>query len=165
MNKKGEERIFTLWWFVAILAVSAVIVLSVLGFYSKDIDTKKVEAEILYERLAECVVANGYVASDFRKDFDVYKKCSLSEEVFSEGGILFFSISIDGLKILEEGDKSLESDCSVKKNVEAMRFPGCVNRSEDVLIIKDKKVAQAVLNIVAISNQVSENYVVGGKDE
>lgn len=165
MDKRGEERIFTIWWFVAIVAVSAVIVLSVMGFYSKDVDTKKFEATLLYEKIMECLTENGFLRNDFGSGFDIYKSCNLNEEVFSKEGILYFNIALNGENIFEGGDKSLAADCSVSSKIRADRFPGCVNRSEDVLLSNKGKITNGVLNVVAVSNQESGNYNLGGKNE
>lgn len=166
MNKIGEERIFSIWWFVAIVAISAVIVLSVSGFYSKDIDSKKLEAKILYERIVECITDNGFLRSDFSKDFDLYKECNLKKEILSEEGLFYFSIKLGDSLIFNEGDNSLSKDCDVStSNIKTKYFPGCINRKEDILILKEGKINSEILQVVVVSNQESKYFLAGEKNE
>ena len=92
IGKRGEERIFTIWWFVVIVAVSAVVVLVTIGFFSKESNTMEYESNILYERIVECLVENGNLRQDFNKDLDIYQECSFSKKVFDESGLFYYSI-------------------------------------------------------------------------
>jgi hypothetical protein len=165
-NKRGEERIFTIWWFVAIVAISAAIVLATLGFFSKDTDTKEYEAGILYERIVECLVQNGNLRSDFAQGFDIYKECSLKENVFLDNSSFYFEIKLENNFILQGGDKSMKADCNIisTKKVSANNFPGCVNQTELVLKLIDEEVSVGKLTVLTASSQDVSAFF-GGKNE
>lgn len=164
MNKRGEERIFTLWWFVAIAAISAAIVLATMGFFSKEVNTREYEAGIMYERILECLVQNGNLRSDFNGSFDIYKECDLSKDVFLNRSLFYFEIVLDGESVLDGGDRSKKADCELKEKVKTENFPGCINQTELILYSKDGKTEKGQINILTVSSQDSLAFV-GGENE
>lgn len=165
-NKRGEERIFTIWWFVVIMAVSAVIVLATLGFFSKEADTKEYESGILYERIMECLVQNGYLQSDFSESFDIYGECNLNKKVIEDRGLFYFGIYLDDKLVLEKGDKSKRVGCSLlQEDTKSKAEIGCVVVSEPVLYYVGDVVSKAKIGMVVISSQEAKSYNLGVKNE
>ena len=166
IGKKGEERIFTIWWFIIVMAVSAVIVLATLGFFSKEADTKGYEAGILYERIMECLVQNGYLRSDFSETFEVYGECNLNKEVIENTSSFYIGIYLDDKLVLERGDKSKRTGCSLlQEDTKSKAEIGCVVVNEPVLYSTGDIISKAKIGIVVISSQESESYNLGVKNE
>jgi hypothetical protein len=166
MNKRGEERIFTIWWFVVIVLVSVAVVLATLGFFSKETNTRQYEANILYERILECLVQNGHLRSDFNENFNIYQACNFSKGAL-ESGLFYFSIILDDKLILEGGDKSKRGSCSIalSDKVKVKDELGCVNRTEIVLYSVGEDLKRGKIQVLTSSSQDSGGYSVGGKNE
>lgn len=137
--KRGEEKIFSIWWFVAVIVIVGVIILSVSIFYSADYDSRLVEAEILNNHLAECLINLGHLDGEFfSENFEekIYSFCNLEESLFQEGSDYYFKINSSvkmGWAVSGGGD--FGSDCNIylsKGGRGIEYFPRCVLRKEKV---------------------------------
>ncbi len=164
-NKRGEERIFSIWWFVVIVVISGVIVLATLGFFSKESNTKDYESKILYDKILECLVENGHLREDFNKDFDIFSSCNLDEQVIEKTGNFYLEIKLANELILEKGDKSKNVACSIVKKIKSDDALGCVNLTEIVIVKEDDSYSNQKLSVLTVSNQESSSFVIGGKNE
>ena len=96
MNKKGGEKLLSVWWFFVLVVIGGSIVIGVLIYYSADVNIKELEADILTGRIIRCVTDRGYLKQDFLQDsFDIFKECDLRKEVFGEGSDFYFKISVE----------------------------------------------------------------------
>jgi hypothetical protein len=59
-NKKGEKLI-SIYWFVILTLVAGGIFIMVNSFYNSPYDVRKVESEILAEKVADCIYEGGVV--------------------------------------------------------------------------------------------------------
>ena len=71
-NKKGTDRIVSIYWFAILFIVAGAVVYIVSAFYGKPIDIREIETNLLINKLSDCVGKAGYV----------------SPEIYSEGGFL-----------------------------------------------------------------------------
>ncbi len=93
-NKKGGEKIFSIWWMLVLTIFGIGIVSGVLIFYSADTDVRGLEAKILYERISDCLINKGYLNNNLlNSDFDFYKECRLSKEILNSNNF-YFKISV-----------------------------------------------------------------------
>jgi hypothetical protein len=157
LNKKGTEKILSIWWFFVLAVIGGGIVLGVLIYYSAETSIKKVEAEVLNEKIFDCVINNGYLNE---KVFDknlTFNECKLNEKVFGKGSNFFFKISVyDRDKLVNEtayGDYSFEKNCPINEKITTKRFPGCYFRNKNVLNKEEKELK---LIILTASNQEGE---------
>ncbi len=159
MNKRGNEKIFSIWWFISIVVITVVIALVTISFMSKDVDVRKVSAKILYERLAECLIENGYLDSRFKVgdlNWDLFNNCNLREELFSsDGSGYYFEVIFLDKDRIRAGDRSLRNPCLASNDVDFIDSPGCISNSEKVIYfsLDEKKFLEGDLKIFAISNQ------------
>ncbi len=58
-NKKGGERVLSLYWFLILGIVAIVVVSGVFIFYSAQTDVREVETNILADKIIQCFVNNG----------------------------------------------------------------------------------------------------------
>ncbi len=61
MNRKGDERILSLYWFVIFAIIAIAVVSGVILFYSHPIDVREAEASILIDRVVGCLVQGGKI--------------------------------------------------------------------------------------------------------
>lgn len=152
-NKRGYEKILSMYWFVMIFIVVAGVFTCLAIYYSSSISVRNAELDLMLDRIANCIDPNGYIDSEFliaiknNEEFSerFLEKCSLNiyEEktlkVNSKKLQYYIKISLDSFNIqantqsnlgmLELGDAVIDFDCSInnKQNVR-----------EDISICKTK---------------------------
>lgn len=175
LNKKGE-KLLSIWWFFVIAVVGAGITAGVLIYYSASVDMRGAEAELLSEKIFDCVVEEGFLIEGLLEEsFDVFEECKLKEEVFEDGSFFYFHIRIfdeagDLIKVfdesgdlvreeIKEGDVSFEDDCEIQeedeegKKVRAKYYPKCV-RKKKIIWYYSNGIKEGELEILTASNQV-----------
>ncbi len=55
MHKKGSSEILSIWLFLSWIIIAIVIVAAVALFYSRSVDVRQVESEVLLKKISECV--------------------------------------------------------------------------------------------------------------
>jgi hypothetical protein len=68
MNKRGDERLLSIYLFVIYIIVAIGVVSGVLIFYGSPLDVRVVEAGVLNDRIIDCLVPQGNLNNDFLKD-------------------------------------------------------------------------------------------------
>ena len=142
MNKKGEEKIISVYWFIMLILVAGGIFLMVSSFYNYPYDVREAEAEILSEKLASCIYSGGKFNPElmhisdtqisFKEEFrdNFLDKCDLildGEDSFDK---IQYYIQIDFFKVesfrnmkgklnkvfsISEGNPNWISDCNFKE--------------------------------------------------
>lgn len=138
MNKRGGEKVFSIYWFLMFGIVAIVVVSGVLLFFSKPVDVRDVEAKILRDRVIDCFVEKGMLKEGVLS--------SVSEESFGElcnlrfddssdpsyGGEMQYYIMVEsGEKTFEFGRKDMSEWCGQEKRT---NVPHCVR---DKLVVLD----------------------------
>jgi len=164
-DKKAGEKLLSAWWFVIIVIVGGGVAVSVIMYYSADIEVREAEAGILYEKIADCVIQQGFLVEEiFEKDFDIFKKCGLSKKVFEDTDFSFkIRVLDDSGKLLREdiikGDISFEKDCEIKEKIKAEHYLKCINNSKKVSYY-DNEIKKGVLEVLTASNQIGRKIPV-----
>jgi len=164
MNKKATQKLLSVWWFFVLTVVGAGIVIGVLIYYSADADLREAEANILSERIANCLVEQGYLQGDFSQNFNIFEKCGLKKEVFDAGTSFYLKISVydeagnlfKGISPIVEGDRSFEKDCQIEEKISARYFPRCAEKKELFLYKENEAIKKGRIEILAGSNQVGK---------
>lgn len=168
MNKKGGEKILSVWWFFSLAIIGAGIVVGVLMFYSGDIDVREIEADILAEKILNCINQQGYLHENFlHKDFDIFTECGLSKEVFDvQSSSFFFAVNVsdESGKALRDEVTSLgqawRADCKLSMSGQIERakyYPKCIEKVEGILY-RDSNltVKRGTINVLTGSNQIGK---------
>jgi uncharacterized protein involved in tolerance to divalent cations len=156
-NKKGSDKILSMYWFVVIIIVAGGIFAMIYMFYSAPYDVREVESEILSNKIADCISRNGRIDSSFvlNKNLSVIKECSLNFNVESEFNEeqYFFDIEISSLE--EESSKisfsggniNWKEDCFIedKKGKEYKRLVKC--NEKRIYAVDDSK--QYLIKIIS----------------
>ncbi|MBI2124907.1 hypothetical protein HYT92_03895 [Candidatus Pacearchaeota archaeon] len=173
-EKKAGEKVLSIWWFFVLAFVGVSVVAAVSMFYSADVDVKEIEAGILADRVADCIVQNGYLSSSFVGGNFKLKDCGLSEDMIENSQNFYIGISaydfsscnekaectmkIDKLNF-SAGMSTIPENCRIKeaeekKGGKAEHFPRCSEKSFIVLNRHDRAIPEKlVLKIEAGSNQ------------
>ncbi len=161
MNKKGE-RIFSVWWVLSIVFISVVFAGAVYMIYSTDVNIRDEESKILYERIYDCIIENGYVSEDFLKnDFDIFSVCKLNKNLFSEG-LFAFSISLydENDNLVQDkfttGFSDISERCVYSRS--SKNSPTCFDKKSLVFYFDSNKIRKGYLEILTVSN----NFEKGG---
>ena len=134
MNKRGEDKIISIYWFFILIIVSTGIYAMVSIFYNSPYDVREMESEILAEKVGECLVSGGefnfYLINEegtiFKEEFKDHflERCSLNFEAEKdwEEPQYFISVSFtpysknmrEPIFEISSGNPNWESDCSLK---------------------------------------------------
>lgn len=159
MNKKGGEKLLSVWWFFVLIVIGGGIFIGVLIYYSVDINVNEIEADILAERILNCINDNGQLNYIFDSNFDIFQKCNLNPNLFEKPSDYFFNISIyDGDVLIfnmAKGDYSFQADCLIQEKVTANYFPKCSRKIDYVFYNDNNKVLKVV--ILTGANQKGKN--------
>ena len=165
-NKKGGEKILSIWWFFVLVIIGVGIVGGILIYTSANIDVREIEANILAKKAMGCVVNQGFLNDDILKDdFDLSKECGLDEEILGRGSMFYVKVSVydkdeEVIKdVPPEGSSAYEKDCEIAAGVKAEKYPKCVTIKENVLYYDGDEVKVGGIVILAASNQEGKNVV------
>tara|TARA_Y100000034_G_scaffold118152_1_gene158510 strand:+ start:262 stop:729 length:468 start_codon:yes stop_codon:yes gene_type:complete len=133
MNRKGAERIMSVWWFAILVVVAGTVGIMVALYYGSEVDVRGLEASILAEKVIKCLNNKGIVE-------DLVGECGLDAERFGQGSDYFLKVSVfdssgNLINEIKEGQHSYEDDCILvlgDSGIGAKRFPRCVETSFDL---------------------------------
>jgi len=155
-SKKADSKILSIWWFVVLLIILAGIVGGAAIFSSSKIDIRVLEADILSERIIDCITNYGYIDENFFNDnFNLFKSCGISEEIINKSGSYYLNISIYNSNyesVFEKyyGNNAFVQECKVgAAMIEAKDFPRCIEKSVNLLNSNGQVLK---LNIISGSN-------------
>ncbi len=168
-NKKAGEKLFSIWWFFVLAVVGVGIVAGVYIFYSADVDVREAEAGILYEKIADCIIEQGFLTDKFlydKENFDIYKGCDLNKKII-EGDyyikIQAFDESNNEFISIIKGNPSFSKDCDIilsNDKLKAEKYPKCIRKAEGVLYYDNNEIKKAKIEILTASNQQGETSAV-----
>ena len=125
MNRKGGDRIISIYWFTILFIVAAAIVYMVAVFYGKPYDVREIEADILMDRVSDCVSKAGYLL-DSALEENFLENCGLNFDVediygWGEEGQYFVEVNIKDFLSLRQitssskkGNEALKEFCNLE---------------------------------------------------
>lgn len=123
--KKGTDQMLSMYWFFILFIVSAGIVYMVGAFYSHPYDVRAIEANILVNKVADCVSYTGVLHSEiFEERFEenFLEECNINLEVEQEFDEeqYYFSVQIFEISdvskdvfYMEQGNLNLVTSCDL----------------------------------------------------
>lgn len=131
MNKKGEEKLLSMWDFVVWALITATLVLGLSMYGSYSVDTTKYEEKMVAEKIMGCVVQGGYLNNDFFTENYSVELCGLTKEVLDLSGNYFIGVKYVDLMDSNEvqyskkiGNGEFEMFCILKTK---SKFPDCTS--------------------------------------
>ncbi len=156
MNKRGAEKIISIYWFAILIIIAGAVVAMVSLFYGAPYDVRDTEANILGNKVTDCLSSSGklnknlFLNGGFNENFNLKKECNLifETEFKSEREEYFLQAELydlDNEKVFSflEGNYNLYSDCKIKDK-KFKKLSKCAERefyslshfSDDVFKIK-----------------------------
>ena len=171
-NKKAMEKMLSAYWFVILIIVSGGIFAMVTVFYGHPSDIREIEANILLNKIADCLSQQGRINQDllsqgnFNQDFknNFLKKCTLNFAVEKNWDVPQYYIEINFYNIsnlkksvftISEGNKNIKEDCKTKKEEENyQKLSKCIEKSIYAL---DENHNQHIIKILSVVNKAEKN--------
>ena len=134
-NKKGTDKMLSIYWFAILLIVAIVIVYMAALFYGHPYDVREVEANFLTNKVSECIFENGMIKTSLlSEDVDFETLCKLNFETENQYNWnrdqYYINIKVCDIQTgncfidKQVGNLAFESFCSSRHNTD----PYCVNR-------------------------------------
>jgi len=171
INKKGTDKIISIYWFVILIIVAGGIFAMVSVFYGSPYDVRAIEAELLTNKIADCLSYGGGLDKELFIDADVLKGfkenflelCKINfnvEEKFENEPQYYLKIgvfAIDSLNTpavsLVEGNRNLVASCNVQEDKEFEKLAKC-NKRKLYSTLNDQ---QYLIEILSIVKKTQEN--------
>jgi len=138
MNKRGTDKILSVYWFFILVLVAGGVFAMVYIFYSAPYDVREIESYLLANKIADCISRGGRINPDFFNkgvfnsglEENLLDKCKITfnvEEGYGETEThqYFFEIEfyrLNALSVpnfsLSEGNINWKTDCFIKKKNE-----------------------------------------------
>lgn len=164
MDKKGEKYV-SVYWFAILFIVAAAMVYIVASFYGQPYDVRQVEADILTDKIAECVSQGGVInqevfSQDFSENFLQVCRINFGVEDFSdwkEQGQYYSELRVsdfeskDLLVEVSAGNSRWKTYCER----EGRNAPYCLNRSFYGVDSSGKE--QYEINVLSIVRKTEKN--------
>ncbi len=78
-NKKGAEKLISIYWFAILILVAGTLVYMVSIFYGNPYDVREIETNILINKAADCLSKDGKLNEKlFDEEFQILEKCHLN---------------------------------------------------------------------------------------
>ncbi|MDP2629017.1 MAG: hypothetical protein Q8P15_03940 [Nanoarchaeota archaeon] len=148
-NKKGAEKIISVYWFAILFIVAGAMVYMVSSFYGKPYDVREIEAGLLTNKIAECLSVEGYINENWGNlnTDNFLDQCGLdfnTEEIYSWNDDQYYIEVNISEKIISVGNTNLKGSCFLQgKNA-----PPCLESSLYAIDLQDNNYKINILSIV-----------------
>ena len=147
MNKRGMDKLISVYWFVILFIVAGAVVYMAVIFYGEPYDVRDVEADIMINQVADCISRGGQIKDEILEDGlvlltneNIWDKCHLNfnveefkdwnnDQYYLEINFYKFDGSSDdslgeSVGKVKAGNSDLKDICNDKRNL----FPFCRER-------------------------------------
>lgn len=139
MNKKGEEKYFSVWWFLVLLLVGGSVAYATSAFLSIDKDIRFLEAGTLYTQVENCIVQDTILdTSIFDEGYNIYGDCGLSKRIINSSfyiGVFLMKNDETLNKTYFGKDYSTQCEIVLSKTI-AEKYPKCISIEEEIFFIE-----------------------------
>ena len=141
INKKATEKILAIYWFAILIIIAGAVVTMVSLFYGTPYDVRDAEANIMINKVSNCLSENGKLAQElfiknknFNGNFSLKEKCNFvfETELKGDAGEYFLQTdfyNLNNTKIfsISDGNFNLYTDCKIEED-KYKRISKCVER-------------------------------------
>lgn len=164
MNKKGVD-IIAVYWFSILIIVAVGISAMVFMYYRHPYDVRELEANILVNKVADCISEHGKFnekftdsEGNFVENFDILKECRLIFDAGGSSGEYYTEIDINGIgnqkkKSYYAGNNALKPQCDFEGEGKE-KLSVCSNGN---LYVINEKGESFSVDILAIVKKTNEN--------
>ena len=83
-DKRGTDKIISVYWFVILFLVAGAVVYMVYVFYGNNLDVREIEADVMINKVADCLSQGGELVQDVKQE-NFMDKCKLKFNTEFEG--------------------------------------------------------------------------------
>lgn len=173
MNKRGADKVLSVYWFVILIATAGGISAMVYNFYSYPYDIRSVESKVLSDKLSDCISQGGILNSGLFDETGKLKEnlnesiigiCSLNfapESSFNGEEQFYFEINFynasnpqnPALEI-SHGNSAWKADCEISKDKDYKNLAKCNNEEFYSL---DSSGKAYLIKILTITKKTEKN--------
>ncbi len=136
MNKKGEEKVISVYGLAIMFIIAAAVVWMVLSFYGKPYDIRSAEARLLSDKVADCISSSGYLSDNWKSitNNNFLSRCEFNFNVENYGnwdndqyyaGVWIYDFNSGHLlENFSAGNINLKADCEIQ----GKNYPVCLKR-------------------------------------
>jgi hypothetical protein len=171
LNKRGTDKVISVYWFAILILVSGGIFAMVYVFYSYPYDVRGLEAELLTNKISDCLSYGGVLRNDFFVEGQVSK--GFKESFLKDCGISFnaekrwegvpqyyFKVNVfeadnlvDSITNLTRGNLNIVSSCGLQKSKEFQNLAKCNERR----LYSTLNGKQYLIDILSIAKKTEKN--------
>lgn len=162
MNKRGTDRVISVYWFAILFIVAGGIVYMALVFYGSPYDVREVEADFLINKVADCIASGGKLNENWNglSNENFLQTCKLTFEVEDEFGWNnnqhFVEIKEADFESGSEAVKLSSENSYLRENCEETTGTGFAFCKERSFYVLDGNV-QKVIKIFAAIGKTNKN--------
>ena len=161
-NRKGADKVLSMYWFAILILVAGGVVAMVTTFQSYPYDVREVEANLLSDKVVDCISSQGILNQDlfseegFDENFvnNFLDICGINLNSNYEEEQYYFEINFYNLTSLDKslfeiykGNANFKADCEIEEDYK--RFATCVEKRFYSVDELNKQYLVDVLSIVA----------------
>jgi len=159
-DKKGTDKIISVYWFAILFIVAGAIIYIVASFYGEPYDVREIEANILINKVADCIANKGYLNAektdlencDLNFNVENFKNWN-NDQYFLEVNYYEFDTTNKFLDTISEGNINLKENCDKKEK----NFPVCITRNFYTLEKIGEEDKQREIQILSIVRKTEKN--------
>ena len=153
MNRRGGDKILSIYWFAILILVAGGIFGMVYTFYNHPYDVREIEANLLVNHVSDCLSMGGKLNSlvlveGFSDNFLEMCNVNFNTGDSFEKPQYYLEVNLDGNQIVSEGNKNLISNCGYESEIEKNNLAKCVERSFYSLDENENPILIKILSII-----------------
>lgn len=170
IKNKRADKILSIYWFAVLILVAGGVFGMVYVYYGTPYDVRGIEANILIDRIADCISYAGRINANFisnsqgvkKTGTEFLKECHLNfksnewddEQYYTEVSI--YKLEDMGAPVLNinAGDNKWLSSCELQQDNEKERLAQCVKK--DFYSLDDAN-NQYIIKILAVARKTEKN--------
>ena len=171
-NKKGLEKMVSVYWFVILILVAGAVVFMVSVFYGDPYDVREIEAGILANNVASCLSENGKLDSEITQkinnleviaEINLLEKCNLNFKTIDEE--IQYYLKVNFLDFENKNPfplEIIEGNVNLKENPSSSLFSSeksfyTLMEIEDPENDEEKKKQEIIMKIFITINKETKN--------
>ncbi|MBU0893854.1 MAG: hypothetical protein KKF48_04055 [Nanoarchaeota archaeon] len=142
LNKKGADKIISVYWFAILILVAGGVFMMVSTFYNSPYDVRGLEAEILSDKVADCISNQGQLnfnlieedgkfSEAFKNNFLNNCKIILNEnkpEYYFEVNFYGVDDTSNSVFDISYGNQNWKAGCSIQEDKEHEKLSKCLEK-------------------------------------
>ncbi len=175
-DKRGTDKILSMYWFFILTLIAGGIFAMVYIFYGTPYDVREIESQLLANKIADCISKEGRIdegffnGGNFNNEIKekVPEKCSFNLNVeggYGGGNVPQYFFEIEFYKIndlsnpafsLSEGNSNWKAECFIKKKNEK-EYEKLVKCTEERFYALDSSSTQYLIKILSVVGKSEKN--------